>query len=133
MRSVSQMIEGCGMDSDMTPIARKLRRDLTPAEKVLWPKLRGRRFAGLKFRRQQPIGRYVVDFFCPVATLVVELDGETHLGREVPDKSRQTFLEQLGYVVLRFWNNEVFDDSEAVLEAIYRVCVERTRNTEHPI
>jgi len=119
------------MDSDMTPIARKLRRELTPTEKILWPKLRARRFAGFRFRRQQPIDRFVVDYFCSRAKLIVELDGETHLGREEADKVRQAFLEGLGYVVIRFWNNQIFDECDAVLEAIYQACTKRVSELEN--
>ena len=102
--------------------ARQLRRPLTPAEVILWRELRGRRLGGFKFRRQQPIGPYIADFFCPAAKLVVELDGETHLGREEKDAARQAYLESLGYRVLRFWNPDVYDELEAVREAIWNAC-----------
>jgi very-short-patch-repair endonuclease len=113
------------MDSDMTNIARPLRRGLTPAEKILWPMLRGRRFAGWKFRRQEPLDRYVADFFCARCRLIVELDGETHLGDEAADQKRQKYLESQGFRLLRFWNTQVFEEREAVLEAIYQACVEQ--------
>ena len=66
----------------LTDRARNLRRDLTPAEKILWPILRNRAFGGLKFRRQQEIGPFIVDFFCAAVRVVVELDGESHVGRK---------------------------------------------------
>ena len=72
----------------LTDRARQLRRDLTPAEKILWPVLRNRAFGGLKFRRQQEIGPYIVDFFCAAVRVVVELDGESHVGTEVKDERR---------------------------------------------
>jgi very-short-patch-repair endonuclease len=82
--------------------ARRLRREMTPAEKVLWKHLRNRRFAGFKFRRQQPVDYYVVDFFAPAVWLVVELDGESHVGKDVHDAKRQAYLESQGLRVVRF-------------------------------
>jgi adenine-specific DNA-methyltransferase len=114
-------------DPRSTERARSLRRDLSPAEKLVWKELRGRRFAGFKFRRQQPIGQYIVDFYCSGAALVLELDGETHLGREAHDATRQQWLERQGLKVLRFWNNQVFEDKQAVLEAIWRECGSRSK------
>ena len=111
--------------------ARRLRREATPAEKILWPELRGRRFAGFKFRRQHVLGPFIVDFYCARAALVVELDGETHLGRERPDLERQAWLEDRGLLVLRFWNNAVYDDHEVALETIWRAC-EARRSKLHP-
>lgn len=102
--------------------ARQLRREMTPAEAILWKELRAKRFDGFKFRRQQPIDRYIADFFCPAAKLIVELDGETHVGREVPDATRQARLEELGYRVVRFLNSDVYDDLEMVLENIWAAC-----------
>jgi very-short-patch-repair endonuclease len=107
--------------------ARDLRRNSTPAEVILWRELRGRRFAGFKFRRQRPVGPFVADFFCHGCGLIVELDGESHVGNEASDQSRQTTLEGWGYKVMRFWNPDVYDDLESVLEAIYQECVRRTR------
>ena len=102
--------------------ARLLRRNTTPAERILWSDLRGRRFADFKFRRQQIIGAFIVDFFCAEIALVVELDGETHLGKESLDQRRQAWLEGQGFRVLRFWNTDVYEDHEVVLEAIWAVC-----------
>jgi very-short-patch-repair endonuclease len=108
--------------------ARRLRRESTPAEKILWPQLRGRRFAGFKFRRQHVLGPFIVDFYCSEAALVVELDGETHLGREASDLDRKAWLERAGLLVLRFWNNAVYDDRDAVLEAIWQACDARRKS-----
>jgi very-short-patch-repair endonuclease len=99
---------------------------MTPAEAILWRHLRDRRFDGFKFRRQQPVDQYVVDFFCPAARLVVELDGESHIGKEPHDASRQAYLESQGLLVLRFWNHAVYDDKDAVLDAIWMACSERS-------
>ena len=78
--------------------------------------------AGLKFRRQQPIGKYIVDFYCPEEALIVEVDGSVHLDREEKDQYRQRWLESEGFRVLRFLNTDVYRNVEAVLEEIVRVC-----------
>lgn len=102
--------------------ARSLRRPLTPAEAVLWKHLRGRRLGGSKFRRQQPIGPYIADFFCPAARLVVELDGDTHVGREAHDAARDEYLRAVGCRVIRFWNTAVYDGLDDVIEAVWNAC-----------
>jgi very-short-patch-repair endonuclease len=123
------------MDHDprLVEFARKLRREITPAEKVLWQELRGRRFAGYRFRRQHVVDPYIADFYCAVATLVIELDGETHLGNEEKDKVRQSTLESRGLKVLRFWNNQVFVELDAVLEEVYRECQQRAVIAPRPL
>lgn len=113
-------------DPCLIPLARRLRREMTPAEKVLWKHLRGRRFAGIRFRRQQPVGSYIADFFCAEARLILELDGESHVGREERDAHRQRVLEGERHLVLRFWNPEVYDEIDVVLEAIWQA-IERRR------
>ena len=102
--------------------ARKLRRCQTDVERKLWYLLRDRRFAGLKFRRQQPIGPYVVDFICFEKGLVVELDGAQHgTDKAVEyDAKRTAFLKSQGLRVIRFWNHEVNEDIEALRDAIAR-------------
>ena len=105
--------------------ARELRRAMTPAESVLWKYLRGRRFEGHKFRRQHPIGPFYADFVCLECRLVVELDGETHLGNERADEARNRYLEDSGFLTLRYWNNQMYDETEAVLESIYQTCLTR--------
>jgi len=107
--------------------ARQLRHNAAPAEVILWKILRGRRFAGFKFRRQQPTGPYIVDFFCAQLKLVVELDGETHLGREKNDEERDAWLQEQGFKVVRFWNPLVYEDREAVEDTIWRECEERMK------
>ena len=96
--------------------ARRLRRDATDAERALWRVLRGRAIAGLKFRRQHPIGRYIVDFVCLERRLIVELDGGQHTA-EV-DGPRTAYLEAAGYRVVRFWNPDVLRNPEGVVEVI---------------
>lgn len=99
-------------------IARKLRRDQTDAERTLWFRLRDRRLVGLKFRRQMPIDRYVVDFCCEAAHLVIEVDGGQHAQNAALDLKRTRALEAMGYLVLRFWNNDVLQNTDGVVETI---------------
>ena len=97
--------------------ARHLRRTMTDAEYRLWYHLRGSRLLGARFRRQFPIGRYIVDFACLESRLIVEVDGGQHNG-SLHDASRDRFLHDRGFTVVRFWNNDVLADTDAVLAAI---------------
>jgi len=101
--------------------AREMRHEATDAEHWLWQRLRDRRLLGVKFRRQVPIGHYIVDFVCKERRLVVEIDGSQHQGQQGYDEHRTAFLEQQGYRVVRYWNNEVLAQGEAVLEDLIRV------------
>ncbi|TWT95831.1 hypothetical protein Pla108_29080 [Botrimarina colliarenosi] len=101
-----------------TTNARNLRRNATHPEQVLWYALRNRQVAGYKFRRQHPIGSYVIDFCCLEANLVIELDGRSHEGREEEDAARQSMIETLGFRVLRIANDDVLDNLEGVVEVI---------------
>jgi very-short-patch-repair endonuclease len=91
---------------------------MTEVEKKLWQILRRKQFAGYRFRRQAPIGPYVVDFFCPKAKLIIELDGGQHADRAEHDRRRTDFLTRAGYRVLRFWNNELNQNEHGVLTLI---------------
>ena len=113
--------------------ARRMRREPTHCERVLWRSLRDRRFDGLKFRRQQPIGPFVADFFCPAVGVIVELDGEPHLSRTDEDHRRQRWLEERGFVVLRFWNSDLLDNADRVLDRIWNVCRSRIRSDSSPL
>jgi len=104
--------------------ARDLRQTSTDAERKLWYHLRGGRLDGLKFRRQHPIPPYVVDFYCEASKLVVELDGSQH--GEAADRTRAAFLESHGLTILRYWDNDVLQQTEAVLEAILDAAGNRT-------
>jgi very-short-patch-repair endonuclease len=97
-----------------------MRKKMPDAEFRLWCELRNHGLDGLGFRRQQPIGHYIVDFFCPAAKLIVEVDGEQHaLGNHpTTDAIRTEWLQAQGYTVVRFWTNEVMDDLDAVCAAI---------------
>ena len=100
----------------LTPIARKLRRTSTEAEQRLWRHLRARQVEGAKFLRQFPIGRHVADFACREAHLAIELDGGQHTPET--DAPRTEVIEAFGYRIIRFWNNDVLENTEGVLEAI---------------
>jgi very-short-patch-repair endonuclease len=97
--------------------AKKLRSDMTDAERRLWFRLRAHRFAGIKFKRQVPIGRYVVDFACMSRKVVLEIDGGQHADGEA-DRVRDRQLMEQGFKVLRFWNNDVLKQTDIVLETI---------------
>ena len=97
--------------------AKRLRREMTEAEKLLWSALRGGQIEGAKFRRQQPIGPYIGDFVCQAHRLIVEADGSQHVDSN-SDKSRDAYLKNVGYTVLRFWNSDIHSNLEGVLEAI---------------
>src|SRR5262245_12751693 len=97
--------------------ARRLRADLTSAEHKLWYRLRDRRLAGWKFRRQVPSGRWVVDFLCKEKRVIVEVDGGEHYASE-RDRRRDATLARQGYRVLRFWNSDVLSNPEGVLITI---------------
>ncbi len=98
--------------------ARDLRRGQTEAERKLWARLRDRRLTGAKFRRQHPVGPFIADFCCPERELVVELDGGQHATRVEADRERTAYLMERGYKVLRFWDNEVICQMDAVMQRI---------------
>jgi adenine-specific DNA-methyltransferase len=100
----------------ISPHAGRLRRDMTDVERKLWYAVRDRRLEGFKFRRQATIGTYVVDFLCAEAMLIVELDGGQH--NEEIDAKRTAFLERSGYRLLRFWNSDVTESLDGVLQSI---------------
>ncbi len=108
--------------SEQIDRARELRRDATFPERLLWGRLRASRLCGLKFRRQHPIGPFVADFFCSEHRLVIELDGNSHDGRAEQDARRSEYLRQEGLGVVRFGNDDVLRDLEAVLKAILLAC-----------
>ena len=112
--------------------ARKLRKDATDAERLLWHYLRDRRLTAQKFRRQHVLGPYIVDFVCLVAKLVVEVDGGQHADRLEYDARRTRFLEREGYRVVRFWNHDVLTDVDAVLLAILKLLEENCGPSPRP-
>jgi very-short-patch-repair endonuclease len=98
--------------------ARKLRREMTPQERLPWAQLRDRRLNGAKFRKQMWLGGYIADFACPEARLVVEADGSQHADNLAYDEARSAEFTRLGWRTLRFWNNEITADLDGVLTAI---------------
>ncbi len=105
---------------DLVHLARKLRRDQTPAEEILWALVRGRKLLRLKFRRQQQVGPFIADFYCHEARLIVELDGGIHAEPEQADRdeNREVYLRENRLQVLRFTNEQVLQDPETVLREI---------------
>ena len=105
--------------------AKRMRSAPTDAEALLWRHIRGKRFSGFKFRRQQPIGPYIVDFVCLDRKLVIEADGGQHGDAIAYDTVRTAWLEAQGFRVLRFWNNDVLLQPEAVLDTILSALKEK--------
>jgi very-short-patch-repair endonuclease len=108
----------CVSSTDTTSRARELRGRQTSAEEILWEALRNRQLAGLKFRRQHPIGPFVADFCCPDRRLIVEVDGGVHAAQRQDDAQREVLLETAGYLVMRFPNEAIISDLSYVLTAI---------------
>jgi len=102
---------------DLVRYAQQMRQQPTPAERALWQALRRGQLNGLKFRRQAPIERYIADFYCPLARLVIEIDGITHADPDA-DAPRDLWLKTQGLRVPHFWNNEVLTNLQGVLEII---------------
>lgn len=106
------------MWAKLKPLARQMRHEPTPAEDALWQRLRNRRVAGAKFRRQYAIERFIVDFVCLEHRLVIEVDGAIHDQQQEYDALRQSFIESQGFRVIRFTNGDVLKSIDAVIETI---------------
>ncbi|WP_304070104.1 endonuclease domain-containing protein [Maricaulis maris] len=106
------------MNDRLRSFARRMRTAQTPAEARLWSRLRNRKLTGAKFRRQIPIGPYIVDFVCFEARLIIEADGGQHADLEPEDAERTAWLEAQGFTVLRFWNRHILKRTDAVMEVI---------------
>jgi very-short-patch-repair endonuclease len=119
------------MTSDEATLAKNLRKRSTDAERYLWKHLRSKQIEGLKFRRQEPIGKYIVDFVCYEKALVVEVDGGQH--SEERDADRDSWLRSQGFKVLHFWNHEVLANIEAVLEVVWQSCIESDLRGHPPL
>ncbi|NJK51258.1 endonuclease domain-containing protein [Candidatus Gracilibacteria bacterium] len=113
-------LSGCNrqIPRELLGRARELRKQQTSAEAILWECLRDRRFFKAKFRRQHNIGQYIVDFYCHAGLLAIEVDGAVHDAQQVKDADRDEWMQSHGLTVLRFRNDEVFDELEKVLGAI---------------
>jgi very-short-patch-repair endonuclease len=112
---------------------KSLRKRSTDAESLLWKHLRAKRLKGLKFRRQEPIGKYIADFVCYEKQIIIEVDGGQHSIDKDRDNERDIWFKGEGFKVLRFWNNEVLNDTEAVLTAIMMSCLESPSPSSPPI
>jgi very-short-patch-repair endonuclease len=114
------------------PNARQLRKKETWAEKLVWRWLRNRRFNGYKFRRQHPIGDYLLDFFCEEAELAIELDGSGHgyPGQRNHDVEREKFLKSRGIKTLRFWNSHLLRNAQSIRDTIFK---ELQKRAPHPL
>ena len=113
------------MPEKLTALAKNLGKQSTDTEQALWKHLRAKRLEGLKFKRQQPIGNYIVDFVCFERKIIIELDGGQHSQPEQIQKDREKdrWFKRQGYNVLRFWDNEVLKNTKGVLEVIWETCL----------
>ena len=102
-------------------LKKKLRRELTPAERKLWSALSGQQMVCLKFRRQHGVGPYILDFYCPERRLAVEVDGDVHAfpGKDILDRRREQYLGTLGIQVVRYMNNDVLENFDGVVDDLY--------------
>ena len=110
-----------GTTPEIEQAARRLRKNMTPAEKRLWSVLRNKQLNGLRFRRQHPVGNFILDFYCPACKLVVEVDGEIHSDRLDYDNARTSKLAEHGYSVLRFSNKRIMNELPQVLAEIRQI------------
>jgi very-short-patch-repair endonuclease len=113
----------------LVQLARKMRSEPTDPEKWLWSCLRARQLGGAKFRRQRPLGRYIADFCCDEAKLVVELDGDIHKEQAEYDRTRDEMLAAAGYQILRFANEAILNEPELVLVQISEALIARQDQT----
>ena len=116
---------------DIRQKAKQLRRNSTDAERNLWFHIRNRQLEGWKFRRQLPVGQYIVDFACAELRIIVEIDGGQHAEQILYDLNRTKILQSKGYKVVRFWNNEVLGNIEGVLEALTLALSQRERELKN--
>ena len=112
---------------DILTKAKALRKNSTDVERILWQKLRNRQLGGYKFKRQVPIGSYIVDFMCASARLVVELDGGQHNEQQAYDQRRTHYLKTKSFKVIRFWNNEVIENLSGILDTLTLALSQRER------
>jgi very-short-patch-repair endonuclease len=121
------------LDGNIKAFVKSLRKRSTDAESLLWKHLRAKRLKGLKFRKQEPIGKYIADFVCYEKQIIIEVDGGQHSIDKDRDNERDIWFKGEGFKVLRFWNNEVLTDTEAVLTAIMMSCLESPSPSSPPI
>lgn len=119
------------MDKKLVTYAKNLRQNMTPQEQLLWRFLRNRHFAHYKFRRQHPVGPFILDFACLRPKVAIELDGSQHDENRHYDENSTLWLESRGWVVLRYWNNELTENTDGVLTAIFDTL--RAQSVSHPL
>ena len=119
---VKNIIPGQKVTKEKLQRAKELRRDMTPAEHTLWQELRANKL-GIHFRRQQIVAGFIVDFYCHKAALVIEVDGDIHDLQQGDDARREQVLTDMGLRVVRFWNEEIFQDLPAVVDRIKALTV----------
>ena len=129
---IPNIVTGQSIEESKKITSRKLRREQTPAEAVLWNAVRGNQIDGFHFRRQQVIHGLFADFYCHATALVVELDGSSHDQKQESDRERDCYFKSLGIDVLRFQNQDVFQKLDSVIETIRTRCRER-ENTPNPL
>ncbi len=120
----------CFNRSSETEMRRRLRRELPPAEALVWSRLRRKQLLGARFRRQYSVGSYCIDFYCPESKLAIEVDGDSHFTEEgkLHDRRRQAFIEEFGIRFLRFTNEDVHDNLDGVLEMIANALMHSPRS-----
>lgn len=121
------------MDSNLKNFAKSLRKRPTDAERILWKHLKAKKLKGLKFRRQEPIGKYIVDFVCYEKGIIIEVDGGQHSIDKERDHERDIWFRDEGFKVIRFWNNDVLSNTEGVLTAIMTSFLESPSLLSPPI
>ena len=111
-------------NKNLKPLARRLRKSMTDAERALWSKLRRKQLNGRIFYRQKNIGSYIVDFYCPGVKLIIELDGGQHYSAEgkLRDMARDQYLAKIGLKVIRFFDLDVLENMDGVLQVLYEHC-----------
>ena len=114
-------------DSSLKKYRRKLRRNQTDAEDRLWQRLRNRQLEGLKFFRQYSFGHFILDFYCPQCRLAIELDGSQHLAQQANDDKRTYYLNENGIEVIRFWDNDVLEHTDGIVESIWEKLMKKNR------
>ena len=119
---IPNIIVGQPVTEEKLVRAKELRRDMTPAERLVWQRVRANQLGGLRFRRQQVIDGFIADFYCHAAAVVVEIDGPVHEDQAAYDAARDLIFRQRGFVVLRFTNEEVKRDPDSVVRKIAAAC-----------
>jgi len=122
---IKNIVRGQKVSPKTLERAKKLRSNMTPAEKILWKQLKGNRLNGLHFRRQQVVHGFFPDFYCHQHELIVELDGGIHEFQKEYDAEREAYLKSLGFRIIRFTNEEVTKNLKGVLQKIVEECKER--------